>query len=172
MTPIKLLDDVNELESNYNMINWISDNKEWLFSGAGFSIFGGIVFIVNKLKKPQPQELAFDESVYKTSPYPSDITKSVKNSEPLQQKKKQESYIGLKVNWLTTFESANEADSKGNVKLMLMDRGSYPWIFCYANISQYPELKSASKMSNISVFGEIIRVDSGTIDIKVDQLKF
>jgi len=165
------------------MIKYIIENKEWLFSGLGLSVITILVIGVkatfnykvkrnsnepSKKNEIQNIQLPFDHSPYRKRPYPSEIRDEINNAPPLQRDAVIESYIGLKVTWLTTFETAHGPSPKGIVRLMLLDRGSYPWVNCNVNLNQYPELKSAKAKSEILISGTIKNLDSGSIELIPD----
>ena len=113
----------------------------------------------------------FDTTLYRERPYPVEIRDEIKNSPPIQKAEKQNSYKGLKVTWLTTFETSHDPSPEGNVLLMLLDRGHYPWVNLTANLNEYPELKSANKSAEIWVAGEIMVADEGVIVLEMEHIK-
>jgi hypothetical protein len=157
------------------IFSWVNENKEWLFSGVGVSLFLALIYILRCVKKKLgnygPRQNPFDQVVYKPNPLPAKMTSIINKSEPFQIAVKAESFIGLKISWLTTFETSHTPNSNGCVKLMLLDRGHYPWVYCTVNINEYPEIKSAKKHSKIWLAGEIKKVDGGGIDVEVHQLQ-
>jgi len=149
------------------MIEFIKNNYQWIFSGVGISVLTLLYFVIRKLfrkKKTKNKSEVFNL-------LPDEIIKEMDKIPPLQRDKLKESYNGLRVEWKTKFLIAN-LSKNGNVHLMLLDRGNYPWICCDVKINDYPELKVVKEGAVIWISGEIIEVDGNKITVKPSSLRF
>ena len=156
------------------MIDWILNNKEWLFSGLGITLLGllylAFLFLGDRLVftiKPP-----FDTSIYKTKPYPSKIRREIHKCPPYQREAKLKSYLGLPLQWKTELEAIHD-QSEGVIRLMMLDRGNYPWVYCSANISEYPELKVIKKGTRMWVAGKLEGIDTagGVFTLSAEKIK-
>lgn len=164
------------------ILDWLLNNKEWLFSGLGvtalLALFLAGRYVLGRgrrdggLVEPEPAKpsMPFDAADYARHPLPADITADVGGVPPFQVAAKEQSYVDLKVQWRTTLSSAEESEND-TVRLTLLDRGSYPWIYCTVKIGEYPEIKIATKGTEIWVAGTIEQVSGNTITLGSPNLR-
>src|SRR5207237_9214935 len=92
------------------------------------------------------------------------IIKEIDSRPPFQQEEAGQHYLGLNVKWKVTFHSARKVSDTVTF-LMLLDRGSYPWIYCDVFISDYPAIKTAQQGSKLFVTAAIARIEGNTITL-------
>jgi hypothetical protein len=114
------------------------------------------------------------DTQYKERPLPSEVIDQINNLPVLQQTSASSSYIGIKVIWQTTLCTIDirKVEKKDIAHLMMRDRGTYPWIYCDVELSNYPELKIMKEGHEIWVRGEIKEVDGNVIYLDHSDLKF
>jgi hypothetical protein len=171
------------------MIDWIMKNREWLFSGVGVAIVGGLIaLILNYFRKqaspPTAQSyssprgrtgrsvLPFDPGKYSPSPLPREIASELDSAPPFQRSAKASSYTGLKVQWLTTLQFVYDLGD-GKVQISLTDPRGRPWIRCDdIDVNLYPRLKIAHAGTRIWVAGTIGPEYAGGIILILDNVVF
>ncbi len=170
------------------IIDYISSNKEWLFSGIGIVLIL-IIFrpikswIVRVISKKQTgssgeheerQNIAVNADkdvnfLQKNINNPSEIINSIKNRPPYQQKDATKYYIGLRVHWNGKLSSAYP-ENKGKISIFLI---SDEWQNVFVNFevreSDYPEIKTMHKNTAIELEGTILEV--GFDNIKLENVK-
>jgi hypothetical protein len=149
------------------MIEFFKQNYQWIFSGIGISTLTVLYFVIKGLVKRHNKKRTSDS----LSLLPKTIVKEVDSYPPLQRNQIEDSYKGIKVEWKTKFQEAHLRND-GTTHLMLLDRGSYPWVYCDVRVSDYPELKVIKEGTIIWVSGEIIKVVGNTITVKPTKLRF
>ena len=145
----------------------ILENLDWIFSGIGIALFSGIILLIRGNVERRRKEKAI--GVIRDTPRA--IVRAINRVPPLQQKVSAEFYVGQKVDWKTRLYQVN-VSKDGTATLMLLDRGSYPWVFCNVNVSDYPFLKTAKKRTAIWVNGEISDVEGNTISVNPVTIRF
>jgi len=157
------------------MIDWIIDNSFWVFSGIGVAAVTAIAMWVKGLysrhQRSMRQTPEFDPRGYAATPDPRTIVDDIRDSPPYQEEDKKKHYVGQKVYWTTTFEEAHRI-RRGRARLMLLDRGGYPWISCTVVTNEYPRLKLIRRGSTVSVIGEISDIHAKSIFLVNVRLKF
>lgn len=117
------------------------------------------------------QETAPANPEYRTQPYPSEIFREIGQLPLAQQDQACLSYVGLKVSWRTVLEAVH-VKNQNRARLMILDRGNYPWICCEVDFSEHPEAKIAKKGHGIWVKGEIAEVGASEITFVKADLTF
>jgi hypothetical protein len=102
---------------------------------------------------------------------PFDITEQLNNTPPMQVDNVAKNYKGINVSWRLNLENAHETSS-GLTRLMLLNNGIYPWVFCDIELDKYPQFKIINKNELFTVKGEIESVEGGTITLKNCKFKF
>ncbi len=155
------------------MLSWLSQNKEWLFSGIGVSVcllIGGLFLRVFRrptsvTPSPTPTSSAPRNDGYSDKPTPTEIREQIEALPPFQQGAAITAYRGLKVRWPAIFKGIHRdrPSEKTEKKWMLVleyDNGkSYggATIFCQNfDVEQYPRLKFAHAGSRVYVRGTIL----------------
>jgi hypothetical protein len=153
------------------LIDWIWQNKEWLFSGIGVAIIALLApWVVRTIRARGPAIPPFDQAVFRTHPLPRKLRASIDAAPSLHQSARALEITGMKIQWKTTLEHAREKEG-GLVHLMLLDRGSYPWVVCDVPKDLYPDLLLARTGTVIWVAGRIANCNSGTFVLEDPQLR-
>jgi hypothetical protein len=165
------------------MLNWLSQNKQWLFSGVGVSIFlliGG--FVLHAFRRPSalpaaPAPPAFPPMPRPpaatllppvtgsySKPTPREIKGQIEALPPFQQKAAEEAYKGLKVRWPARFSSISEGLAKKWTVFLTYDGDSSEFgsrvIFCdNVDIDAFPKLKFAHAGTRVDVSGSIKSIE-------------
>jgi hypothetical protein len=179
------------------LIKWISENKEWLFSGIGVAILGLLFAIFRKrfgrrsesvsgskepntILEPRSESASNLKESNVTEKYPSDkvstlrfedIREAIKNAVPLQRDAVKKYYEGINVEWEGYLKHASEF-TEGSVLIWLApgptDRDALFTIVCYVLLSDYPELRVLREGSKIRVKGMI--KEAGQFGIELDKV--
>ena len=174
------------------MIDWIIKNREWLFSVVGVAILLGVAtFIRRRLStKSTPTESSavsmvmvvpnhnhqpkdsFEVEGYSKKPSPKEIWAAIQATPPFQQPAKSSSYVGLKVQWVTTFQSCTN-QGVGKVKIHMTDPKSIQWVYLEdLEIEKYPQFKIAHTGARIQFAGTITRVEISGIFVVPEKIQF
>ena len=176
------------------MIDFILQNKEWLFSGVGVALIGGLIaFFWRKSRKEieKPPQVVVHlsgtsqtldiEQEHPLAPTPiqvtfADIQKAIDDAIPLQKGQIKENYVGIWVEWDAYLASASKEDDD-TVELLLLTnkRGTSAEIEivkCKVSLNEYRVLGILPEGARIRVRGEIERVDWGSINLKDVKLFF
>jgi hypothetical protein len=108
---------------------------------------------------------------YVLEPRPAEIMDALKQAPVLEQSRARKAYQGLKVRWYVTFESAIPLSPIG-LRLMLQDRGDFPWVICDVRKQKYPELRGLVQHTPFWVSGQISQIKPDEIILKNAQLEF
>lgn len=166
------------------MINFIIENKEWLFSGIGVIILLGIFALVKKAfhseKAPfimNRKRIEEDNSIFKIPSLTfSHIEKLVNNAPPLQRDEIKNSFKGIKVNWETYLNSASKEENFINLRLKiganLKNEDLLYTIHCKVASNDYPQLGVLLQSTKIIVKGEIDKVSTQDIELVNVKLTF
>jgi len=172
------------------MIEYILDNKEWIFSGIGVSVLG-LLFLIFKysfkkgsssdkniksipsnIPKFETPNLAptgdiAQEEVYK-------IMQEFESLPPLQLDDVKSHYRGLNVDWMTEYLSAYKKDDDLiRVSLELITKSFRPiFVHCEVNLSEYKQFSILKKKAKIRVIGEIIAFETYSIELSNVKLAF
>lgn len=173
-------------------MEWITENKEWVFSGIGVFIFVSIASLMGwgyRYWKTRPEQEKsnkqsalptypiaashppFDPYRYKINPLPREKYTILKQTPLLQRPRVVQPYIGLRIQWLVTIQVVNYSDQE-NVHLMLLNEGKYPWVYCEAKIMDYPEIKAAQEGAKLWVAGILLGGDDNGIRIDLEGQAF
>ena len=117
------------------------------------------------------QETMAADPEYRMQPYPRDILHEIDQLPVAQQGRARANYVGLKVSWHTTLEVVTP-DEQNRARLMMYDRGNYPWVLCEVDFLEHPEAKIARKGHGLWVNGEIAEVWMGTITLVKADVAF
>ena len=108
---------------------------------------------------------------YALEPCPSEIQAALQAVPLMQQPRAIKSYLGMGIRWQVTFESVIVL-SPLSVRLMLLDRGSYPWVLCDVHKSKYPQLNGLVQHTPLWVSGHISKIYGDEITLKDARLEF
>jgi hypothetical protein len=153
------------------VIDWIWQNKEWLFSGIGVAIIAlWFPWIVRAIRGRGPAIPPFDQAIFRTHPFPRELKASIDAAPLLHQSARALEFVGVKIQWKTELNNINEIKG-GLIHLMLLDRGNYPWVVCDVPKDLYPDLLLARRGTVIWVAGRIANFDSNTFVLEDQQLR-
>ncbi|MDE2181181.1 MAG: hypothetical protein KGJ40_10090 [candidate division NC10 bacterium] len=175
------------------MIEWVMKNREWLFSGIGVAILVGIVSLVCRRFASKPTQRSSPDVAmvavvpeqpskkmeptivdnYSQKPTPEDIKNELMATPPFQRAAKASSYVGLKVQWTTTFHSCT-THGVGRVMIHMIGSGGIaPWVyFENLKIDKYPQFKIAHTGTRVVFGGTISKVESLGIVVVPDWIRF
>lgn len=130
-------------------------NNPWVV-GIGVTVIGGLilyyVFGVGRTKQDPDEDKTYKDSFNKSSLAkltPKKIFEEIEKSPVYQQGEIAKSFKGIKViDWITTLSSARKIQG-GMIHLMLLYRGSYPWVYATVSENIYPELKIMKKIKKL-----------------------
>jgi hypothetical protein len=180
------------------MINWIVQNKEWLFSGGGITVLTiaywvfmnrrnasadkgvpqVIVHVHNETDGPyQPgikDEKITSSSIERISRISYEaIRKALDSAPPLQQEDVKKHFVGINVEWDAVFKSATKADDEYiDLFLEAPDKHSLNWITCRVRLSEYRELGVLPKNAKIRIHGEIENIETLFVSLTNVKLFF
>ncbi len=157
------------------MIDFIVQNIEWLFSGAGAIL---LVILIEFFRRRSRKEIEKPPPLTPTSIQVAftDIQKMLDDAVPLQQEQLKESFIGIRVDWDTFLASARKEDDD-IIRLLLMVRPDETKIHkglvgCRVSLNEYRELGILPSGTRIRVQGEIKEVEVRSVELKDVKLFF
>jgi hypothetical protein len=163
------------------MIKFITENKEWLFSGIGVTILIALLAIAKKflLKKQNTEikrviDVSPTNSPAKEGEHPiipverkstlsfSKISEMIENAPPLQRDDVRKNFVGIKVSWDTYLKNASK--SENDIVKLYLAPGSIGsdllyTISCTVSLSDYQELRILPTNAKIRIEGEIKDAD-------------
>ena len=106
-------------------------------------------------------------------PSPNEIISAIQKAPVLEQPRAAKAYVGLKVRWPVTFESAFPSGMT-TLRLMCRDPSSFnfSWIIFDVRKHKYPELNALVQHAPLWVTGQISRIKSDEISLKHVALDF
>lgn len=165
------------------MIEWLSANKEWMFSGLGVMLLAGIggilkwlhsrksaaqpPTVVVRVEHSPPQAIAQAEPPVKlaapisveriVSLSPDEIYSAISSTPPMQRDTVAQRFKGLKVEWNTSLLDAREQDGEVTLFLRVRDDVKRDWfnVHCTVRLDEYRELGILPEKSLIRIQGEI-----------------
>lgn len=175
------------------MLDYISNNKEWIFSGIGVAFFIYLIplLIRNLFKNKQAASLnkptiniksnnngqethhkikhniMSEEEAYR-------ITKELNEMPPLHLDDITKNYTGINVDWLTEYYSASKKDNDLiNVSLYIPQK-SWPLINvrCMVNLSEYKQFSILKRKAKIRIMGKIAKFETYIIELSDVKLFF
>lgn len=181
------------------MLDFLWDNKAWLFEGAGVAVVVGLVtFLYHRVRRKLPgspshitvvqvveankqsatASRASESAVQLTkvtriSPLSfQEILEAVKDAPPLQVEAVGERFKGITVQWnAQVFRIEKTTNEK--VRLTLHFGPDKPGlIFCEVLLSQYKELGYLKKEAPVTVLGVVERTAESTVTLEDAQLFF
>ena len=102
------------------------------------------------------------------------IMKKIDQLPPLQIEEFCKNYIGLKVNWITEYNSADkQGDDKIRVRLHLISKSFRPIsVCCEVNLSEHKKFTILNKKAKVRVNGEITIFEEYNIELSNVTLSF
>ena len=157
-------------------MEWLSRNKEWFLSGAGIAMLSAVIYVVRRLYQWRLQRRSpalggpTEPKVAGTRPYPGEIREALSAAPPLHRQSRAMEYVGLDVLWLCTLNNVHTRKD-GFVRLMLLDRGNFPWVYCTVALEQNASLRQAAEGKQYWVKGTIASISEGTIELDGAELQ-
>jgi hypothetical protein len=166
--------------------DWIEGNK--LFSGAGVVLVTAACRWLQKRygKKPEPEKAMLVSTPVEqqnaslegehtpptahTISY-KEIVDHIDSLPPLQRQDVEKHYVGVTVDWETTFRGARKY-SDGLVSLSLNACEIGHWVRCVVPLEQYPELGVMREGARVRVTGKIKELDVTAIVLENAYLRF
>jgi len=158
-------------------MEYVIDNIDWIFSGAGISIIIVTYYGVRNFNKWIVEKKRHDQESLKenfkeknlsiesgSKPNPWEIVDDIDNAPPFQRDEKSKYYIGNDVRWIVTVGFIEEI-CKTRIRLAMLDRGFFPWVSCDVEIDQYLWLKTIMPDEKILVTGKIQDVHLNVISL-------
>jgi hypothetical protein len=173
------------------MIDFIIENKEWLFSGLGVSALTVIVLIVrhiilarkkkessdiivNDVKQPSVINTHLQEDtsiIYSKDPTPNDIAKEIAKLPPYQQGAAENNFVGLKVRWDLSLSLVHLRDND-EVILTCNFKGYSRYVDVATNLQKYPQIKIAKEGQNLTTYGVITGIDPSGPVVCAHKIEF
>jgi len=169
-------------------INWVIENKEWLFSGLGLSVLGGLYFLVRwllrrkakttdqvKLKTQTEENKAEDRRPVTRLDF-NKIKNEIKSLPPYQREHVLKNYIGLRVEYTGPLHSVDQRDND-RIAFYLGDTSDY--LFLVTGVleeKEFPEFKVMHEGTMVTLRGDIIELSEikmvlGNIELIRNMLK-
>jgi hypothetical protein len=168
------------------MIKWIAENKEWLFSGVGITVFFGILYLIRRAtrRSQPPVEPALTPASRPPAPFSSppepkklvelDIPKIIKEIEslpPFQRDDARKHYVGVRFRFTGTLFSA-KAQDEGTIRICLesLSETHLPLVFGRVPVQDNPQLKIVHEGARVTIEGDLAELDShsaGLENIKI-----
>ncbi len=165
------------------MIEWISKNKDWIFSGLGVAVLVWTFHLIRaflqkkRLVREMPARVLL-QTVIDSPPPPTPQLPAIRNIEPqaimdaiegvplLQQAEVEKHYRGVPVEWKGSLVSA-ERDSDGNIQLLISPEKKRGVVGICVKVKpeDYPGLGLLKKGDSVLVSGKIARISSIIIDL-------
>ena len=158
------------------MLQWIADNKQWLFSGIGVTVILGVFYLVRRVysRKNTESDCSHPTSsgTAATSAAPTcynldmvAIIQEIESRPPYQRKEARQNYIGLRFEFTGQLYSAESRD-KGEIHFCLhKSSGEYPLVIGNVAEKDCPELKVVHQGTKVTVQGILANFDAHTVDI-------
>jgi hypothetical protein len=178
-----------------NMLEFIWQNKEWLFSGAGIAVIAALIAWLrqrNAEKNSKPQVVIHVNSatdsvldnkteqdimpatIERISPVKFEMIKdTIEAAPPLQRDQVRNNFVDIKVEWDAFLRIASKDDA-GFVGLWLTTVKDPPSniIHCKVLLSDYKELGVLPEGSKIRIHGEIEEANTWEVTLKNVKLFF
>lgn len=163
------------------MIDWILENKEWIFSGIGIAILSGIFVLIKKVfvKRKSPinspekttiqahhnnetQTVHSERKTLRSTLTPKAILEAVNAVPPLQRKDIAKHYSGIRVRWSGTVTDIEPLHIGPDVVIVLNSgKLAFRDIYFVVNPSEYKGLSLLDIGQRITVEGDIESVGTG-----------
>lgn len=166
------------------MVDWVINNKEWIFSGVGISVLVAPIAVARyfvqrksrgslsieprfRVTVPQERQVSVPIAIERISPVtPKEIQASIESAPPLQQNVDAGRYIGQRIEWDTEFCDAKQQGSLVRLQLRAVREPSAEYltpffVWCSVKLNDYPELAILPKETRIRINGIITNVSVG-----------
>jgi hypothetical protein len=172
-------------------MEWIINNKEWLFSGAGIAAVMAIIAITriiivrrrqpkdqhqsaNTLRVPEQTQLPSPPAVQKSCLIDQSlqvIFADINSRPPFQQEDTKKHYIGTLIRFEGVLFSLNKRDdNEVHVTLSQGQDAMYPSVKFVVNVTDNPKFKFIHEDTPITVVGKIIEL--GHSDATLEDVEF
>lgn len=182
------------------MIDYIENNKEWIFSGIGVTVIVGIArqfwkFIAKQsgggtaqvivMSDPEqvtkneaasvkyPQEQYLPAHITRISPITyNDINAAFDAAPPMQRDAIAKSYEGIYIRWKTSLFDASPYGEHEARLILEVDKNKMKAVNCIVRIEEYKELGVMPRGASITVVGRIKEIDELSISLDDVHLYF
>jgi hypothetical protein len=143
------------------MLEWLVQNRQWVFSGVGLTVLAGVWYGVRRLLAAlhavRPAQLPpFDQEKFRARPLPSEVGKQVEAAPPFYREDRGREFEGLRVQWRLELRHA-ERKGDDTIGLILGEPGKLLRVSVHTRVplDRYPDLKVAQPGTIIWVAGTI-----------------
>lgn len=177
------------------MIDWVINNKEWVFSGVGIPVLGTLIWVVryfgqrksrgsvsieSRFPVTVPQEIPVNVpiAIERISPVtPNVIQASIESAPPLQQNAIAQRYVGQRIEWDTELSDAKQQDNLVRLQLRAVREPGAEYLlpffaWCSVKLDDYPELAILPEKTHICINGTITDVSIGSVKLDKARLIF
>jgi hypothetical protein len=167
------------------MIDWILQNREWIFAGIGVAILSGVVALVKRLLRRSPPnsglprgatlQMVIDSAPTIPTPplpaataiHPKEIIAAINSAPLLQQSDIAKHYLGIEVEWSGGIISAEKRrDNRVGLVIRPGKPGLSVGVAFDVDPTQYPGLGLLREGDKIRVAGVIDRVGQVVIYLR------
>jgi len=173
------------------MMEWIINNKEWLFSGVGIAAFMAIIAITrivlvrrrqpkdqlqsdHTLRVPEQTQLPSPPAVHKSCLIDQSlqmIYEDINSRPPFQQEDTKKHYIGTLIRFEGVLHFLNKRnDNEVHLTLRQGQNTWYPRVNFVVNVTDNPQFKFIHEDTPITVVGKITEL--GVSDATLEDVEF
>ena len=144
-------------------MNWLWQNKEWVFSGIGVFLLSVIWAAVRHARRPKtptvPQQPAAQNQTASGAPTIHVILRDIDSRPPYQQDQTRQDYIGLRIRFSGEFTHLSK--EKNEIVWVWVEdpKERYPNVHFEVPINDFPEFKTMQRGTPLTVEGALRRID-------------
>lgn len=151
-------------------MNWLWDNKEWLFSGVGAIVFTTLVTLSWRLARRRPSVATLSATHHAPLSF-DEVMRAMKDVPPLQIRATGARFVGIGVRW-PAFLANIAAAGRDDVDLALDSGPGAGTVHCTVKLSRYKVLSYMRPGEPITVSGTIERVELRDVFLRDAKLEF
>ncbi len=163
------------------MIEWILDNKEWLFSGIGVFVLSTFVWFMKRnssnsntatppVQPPLEATLAPAVEHPPNTPTISDIFEDIRSRPSYQQDQAKKDYLGLRIRFSGQLSQVSKGDASLVTVFMKDPDDTYLSIIFDVDINDFPEFKTMHSGTPFTVEGALTRLEPMSTQMKDIQI--
>jgi hypothetical protein len=146
------------------LLNWIADNKEWLFSGVGVTIVILVGrFLIRRFRGNRDSAQPHTSETRTTAPSPppgtltpEEIRRTIDSAPLLLEEDVRQQFVGVRVSWKGTLQSATR---EGEDSVVLLIHAGTFLVVVVVQASRYPGIGLLKKGASVNVRGAIKAVE-------------